>query len=378
MKILAYISGFDGCGLFRIQLPFKYLAKAGHLVRISHRYDEEEIKWADIVIIQKQYQDAVIPYIQLAQSMGKPVLFDTDDLMTDIPEWNAAHEFYKDKKQKILRLIGLVDACTVSTEYLKMVNSGINKNIHVLPNSMDLSALEASRQKPDNRWLQHLIFKNPHSVSRNANQQVIPQETMFAKLKGRMKVIWWGSPTHSKDLAIIDKTLVELTSKNPDVAFVKVGCCTSEFLKMMKPYPEQLFVLDPVPVHHFHSCLQYLIRLGPTVSVCPIVNLPFNAAKSNLKVIESWAMGTACVASNVENYAKTITHGVNGFLASNDADENGIATEWYDYIQKLIKDPLLHNMISENGRRAVEADYDIKKNYILWEKAYTEILGGLK
>jgi len=377
MKILAYISGFDGCGLFRIQLPFKYLAKAGHLVRVSHRYDEDEIRWADVVIVQKQYQDAVVPYVQLAQSLGKPVFFECDDLMTEIPEWNAAHDFYKDKKQKILNFIGLVDACTVSTDYLRKVHLGINKNIYVLPNSMDLKALEAMRQ-PDNRWLQYLVFKDPNSISRSVHQQVLSQESMFARLKGKTKVIWWGSPTHSKDLAIIDQTLAELAEKNPDVAFVKVGCCTADFLKMMKPYPNQLYVLDPIPVHYFHACLQYLIRLGPTISVCPIVNLPFNYAKSNLKVIESFSFGAACVASNIENYTKTITHGVNGFLASDEKDSRGIAVEWYQYIQDLIRDPLLHNMISENGRRTAEADYDISKNYKLWEQTYTEILGGQK
>jgi glycosyltransferase involved in cell wall biosynthesis len=376
MKILAYISGFDGCGLFRIQLPFKYLAKAGHLIRISHRYDEEEIKWADLVVIQKQYQDAVVPYVQLAQSLGKPVLFEFDDLMTDIPEWNAAHDFYKDKKQKILRLIGMASGCTVSTEYLKKVNNGINPNIWVLPNSMDLKALEQSKQKIDNRWLQYLVFKDASTISKNLTQMVIPQERALSKLKGKTKIIWWGSPTHSKDLAIIDKTLVKIASENPSVAVVKVGCCTSEFLKMMEPYKDQLFVVDPIPVHHFHSCLQYLIKTGPTISVAPIVNLPFNAGKSNLKVIEAWSMGAAVVASNMENYAKTVTHGVNGFLASNDQDETGIAPDWEKHIQSLIDDPLLHNLISENGRRSAEADYDIAKNYTYWEEAYRQILGG--
>lgn len=376
MKILAYISGFDGCGLFRVQLPFKYLAKAGHLVRISHRYDDEEIKWADLIIIQKQYQDAVVPYIQLAQSLGKPVLFEFDDLMTDIPEWNAAHDFYKDKKQKIIRLIEMSNGCTVSTEYLKKVNSGINPNIWILPNSMDLKALEASRSKVDNRWLQYLVFKDPTTISKSLSQMVIPQEQALARLKGKTKLIWWGSPTHSKDLGIIDKTLVEVASKNPQVAVVKVGCCTAEFLKMMEPYKDQLFVVDPIPVHHFHSCLQYLIKTGPTISVAPIVNLPFNAGKSNLKVIEAWSMGAAVVASNIENYAKTVTHGVNGFLASNDQDSNGIALEWKEHIQALVDDPLLHRMISENGRKVVEADYDIAKNYTYWEAAYQQVLGG--
>lgn len=195
MNVLAYIAGFDGCGLFRLQLPFKYLSRFPDVVtKISFKYDTEDLQWADIVVFQKQYQDAVVPYLNMAQKMGKQVILEFDDLMTEIPEWNAAHDFYKNKKSKIVNFIQKVNACTVSTDYLKTVNAGINPNIFVLPNSMDFEQLEAYRRLPSDHFNRHIIFKSPQSLQTRAKvQEVLPQAEVLKKLRGKLKIMWWGS-----------------------------------------------------------------------------------------------------------------------------------------------------------------------------------------
>lgn len=377
MKILAYIAGFDGCGLFRLQLPFKYLNRIPEVsTKISFKYDAEDLQWADVVIFQKQYQDAVLPYMEMAQKMGKPVVLEMDDLMTEIPEWNAAHDFYKHKKDKIVNFIQKVDACTVSTEYLKEVNSGLNPNIFMLPNSMDFEQLASYRRKQPEYFHRHLVFKNPQSlISRAKVQDVLPRAEVLKKLQGRLKIMWWGSPTHSQDLNVIDKTLATLAHEYPDLLVLKFGCCTAEFLDHMKGNLEQLIIMDPVQVHNFHGALQAVAELGPTISVCPIVDLPFNRAKSNLKVIESFSMKMAVVASKVENYTKTITHGVNGYLSDNRINADGIAEDWYKNIKLLIQDPVEREYISENGHTTGYKEYNMATNAKLWMDAYTTILG---
>jgi len=50
VKVLAYISGYDGCGYYRIQLPAKFLNKVEDIhVRIASQYLNKDIDWADIV-----------------------------------------------------------------------------------------------------------------------------------------------------------------------------------------------------------------------------------------------------------------------------------------------------------------------------------------
>lgn len=378
MNILGYISGFDGCGLFRLQLPFKYLNKMPDVTaRISFKYDQADIDWADLIIFQKQYQDSSLPYLNMAKKLKKAVVLEFDDLMTDIPKWNVAHNFYEFKKDKIINFIQSCDACTVSTDYLKLVNSGLNSNIHVLPNSIDMEQLESF--KKSQTYLKYVVFKDPASIySKSAIQRVLPQDQVLAKMRNRPKIVWWGSPTHKEDLHVVDKTLALLAHEFPELLIVKVGCCTAEFLDYMQGYLDQLIIVDPVPTHAFHGALYQVCRTGPTITVCPIVELPFNLAKSNLKVIESFSMKAAVVASQVENYAKTIQHGTNGFLCNNTRNKDGIAEDWYQTLKTLIKDQVLQSFVAENGFLTVSNHYNMATNVDLWKSAYEQILGAVK
>lgn len=376
MNILGYISGFDGCGLFRLQIPFKYMNREpGITAKISFVYDKEEIEWADIIIVQKQYQESVVPYVKMAQAMGRPVVLEFDDLMTEIPDWNMASKFYGNKKDQILNFIQLCNACTVSTPYLKLIHDGLNSNIKVLPNSMDMPQCSAFKDLSNEDLYKYTIFQNPRFLnSREPTKRVLPQEEALAKLRNRLKIIWWGSPTHEKDLQVVDKTLAKLCSEHPEILIVKMGCCTSNFLDYMEKYMDQLVIVNPVQVHNFHQALYSVAKTGPTITVCPIVDLPFNRAKSNLKVIEGFMINSAVVASKVENYAKTITHGVNGFLADNTVDKHGIAPDWYEKLKALITDPIQRHFFAENGMNTVTNHYNIEKNVDLWLAAYQDII----
>lgn len=376
MKILGYISGFDGCGLFRMQIPFKYLSQKDNVfTKISFKYSEDEIRWADIIILQKQCRDDVLPYLNFAKKLNKPVVLEFDDLMTEIPEWNAAHDFYKTKVDKVINFIKNADACTVSTNFLKEVNLPINPNIYVLPNSMDMDELEKQKFKSPESFLRQLVFKDPeHLHSRHRIQYILPQQDTLNRLRDKTKIMWWGSPTHKEDLKIIEKTLAKIAKEHPEIIVLSMGCCTENLLKEFSSIYKQLILVDPVQTSHFHGALNYLGRLSPTIVTAPIVNIPFNRGKSNLKVVEGFAIKGAVVASNVENYTKTITHGVNGFLANDTKDSNGIAVEWYDYIKQLIDNPMLHSFIAENGYNTVLRDYNISDNVNLWYDAYKQIL----
>lgn len=378
MKILGMISGFDGCGLFRLQLPFKYLNKMPDTVaKISFKYDKEDIEWADVIVVQKQYQEAVIPYVEMAQSLGKKVIMEFDDLMTDIPYWNMAHGFYKNKVDAIVNFIQRCNACTVSTEYLRMVNLGINPNIHVLPNSIDVEQFDTYKNASPEKVEKLVRFKNPYQITNRVKEvDTLPFAERMESLRGRTKMIWWGSPTHKHDLNIVDKTLALLAHDHKDLAIIKVGSCTPEFLDFMKPYCDQLYMVEPIPVHNFHLGVWHIINTGPTISVCPIVDLPFNRAKSNLKAIESFGFGAAVVASKVENYAKTITEGVDGFLADNSLNSDGIAEDWYVKIQRLLKAPAMISTVGENGNLTVRSTYNMTKNVQMWRDTYSLYLGG--
>lgn len=353
LKVAGFIGGYNGCGHFRFQQPFKHLCKNYEIApRTLSDYSYPEIKAADVVYFQKQFDDNSLKYINYCKSIKKPVILEFDDLLTDVPVWNSAHDYYKSRKDLILQHIGLVDACIVSTDYLKEKHLPFNKNIHVIPNSIDFDDFKVTSRS-------HLSFMDINGKKTEQSADILH------RLKNRTKIMWWGSLTHYKDFAIVEKTLLKLIQEFPDIVICLVGCVSDTMLHMFKKYPNHLVLVNSIATCYFHSALKELTDAGPTIAIAPIDNIPFNLAKSNLKVIEAWALGVPVVASYVGEYSKTIKNGLNGYLASNSLS-NGIALDWYEKLKILITQPMTAQLLAKNGHVTVKKDYNIEHTVSKW------------
>lgn len=380
MKILGCISDFDGCGYFRMQMPFKYLNMTTDChAKIVYKFREEDIKWADLVVMQKPHLEQTVPFLEYCNQMKKAVVVEMDDLLTDVPDSNPAHQYFKDRKGKILDFIKGADACTVTTDFLKKVNNSFNSNIHVLPNSLDIEEFKKYKLGSNEDVIRGLVFANPSGLrSRNKLHQVLPQKDVLNKLRNKTKIMWWGSPTHCRDTVIVEKTLAKIAKEYPDVLIVVMGMISSTWLKEFDGMHDQLVLITPVQTSVFHKTLSYLTGLGETITIAPIEDNLFNRSKSNLKVIEGMGLKCPVIASNVENYSKTIIHGINGLLANNTLDEEGIATEWYACLKQLLDNKVLANFMAENGYNTVTRDYNISSTVNMWHSAYKNVLEKYK
>lgn len=85
----------------------------------------------------------------------------------------------------------------------------------------------------------------------------------------------------------------------------------------------------------------------------PLTDTPWSRGKCGYKLIQYMAFGIPVIASPVGVNAEIVEHGVNGFLASSDA-------EWVEALQTLLQDPDLRARMAETGRRRVERDYSLQ------------------
>jgi len=65
-----------------------------------------------------------------------PLVYEIDDLLMDIPEWNFVHFYYKDNVHHIETMMRESDAIVVSTHPLRKVYEKYNKNVKVMPNHL--------------------------------------------------------------------------------------------------------------------------------------------------------------------------------------------------------------------------------------------------
>jgi glycosyltransferase involved in cell wall biosynthesis len=88
--------------------------------------------------------------------------------------------------------------------------------------------------------------------------------------------------------------------------------------------------------------------------------------KCALKALQYMALGVPTVASAVGANREVIDHGVNGLLASSDAD-------WIESVRALVRSPELRARLGREGRRTVEERFSMRRG----ASALAEVLRGI-
>lgn len=294
---------------------------AGPLTALAAAYDgfefdfRSQIDWTyarriDAMFLQRPYTQEHLNIINLSKMHGKPVWVDYDDDLFTVPQANPAFAIYSDKgiSNNILTAILQADIVSVSTVKLKNKfqeilerisgekNSGVpyrclNKDkFYVVPNAYDEKMLGYS--------------------FRNWDKPLEPANLMLT---------WRGSPTHDADLwrwrEPIGKAFHDFGKQwtfnfvgHPFWLFIKE-------LETMYQIPEKQLVVTPPmdPIDY----LRYMHRTRPAAIVVPLVDDPFNRAKSNVAWLEATHAGAMTIAPDWEEWKRP------GIL--NYKDEEGLA-----------------------------------------------------
>ena len=89
--------------------------------------------------------------------------------------------------------------------------------------------------------------------------------------------------------------------------------------------------------------------------------------KCGLKLIQYMAVGMPAVASPVGVNSTIVSHGCDGFLASNDA-------EWESCLRQLIENEGLRLQLGAAARETVQTKYSVEANFSRYETALRDLL----
>lgn len=89
------------------------------------------------------------------------------------------------------------------------------------------------------------------------------------------------------------------------------------------------------------------------IGLMPLTDTPWARGKCGYKLIQYMACGLPVIASLVGVNAEIVEHGVNGFLASTEA-------EWRDALTSLLRDPGLRARMGAAGRKKIETHYSLQ------------------
>lgn len=291
--------------------------------------------WADIIHFgRRDVPEYLSQWGGLRDFFNIPIVMDTDDNVFATRPFNPGYRGYHPGSQAFYwnrKTAQEVDAVTVSTENLKQVHLRDNKQIFVLPNSLELD-----------RW--------------NAAKRPEHEEIRIGCLL---------SSSHHEDAKLLKDVIPAILEKYPNVHFYYTNMYSYLF-----DNPKFAERIHKVPWIALKNWPESVVEQGYDIGLAPLVDNLFNRAKSNLRFLEYSAAGMAPIVSPVEPY-KCVKNGITGLVATTKQD-------WIDSISLLIEDKVKREKIAKNAKKYVNQHFDIKKNAIIWVKAYKQIIKNFR
>lgn len=303
------------------------------------------IAWADLVVLMRTtYTKETGELIANANELGRPVVFDIDDIiflpdyapdycrvLGDTSEENVeARGLEFEGFEKTFRLC---DYATASTQFIADIMAREGKRAYVVHNCLNGRQIRIGRRVS--------AHKKPQGV----------------RAIGYLS----GTKTHDRDFAKALPSLVRIAGEYPDVELRTAG------------YLDLSALPQPLAARTRPACYMSwprLMKYGAQsyLNIAPLdVDNPFCHAKSELKFFEAAAAGVPTVASATDTYRRCIEDGENGLLASNDG-------EWYAALKRLLDDRDFYKKVSKNAKKTALERYSPEANADEALAAYSAVL----
>lgn len=322
-RILAHTADRAGSGEYRVMAPMRQLNRAGLTHGLAtDRYlgIPELFRFApDSIVLQRQIEPRNIERIEAYRRHTRAfTVFELDDLLFNPPVRHVASAQIAnlpELKKRLRRAIGLCDRLVVSTEYLADALSDYASDIVVCPNYIEAA-----------KWA--------HTRPRRGRG-------------GKPRVGWAGSLGHAGDLEI----LVDVVKATLDDAeWVFLGYCPKSLEGKVESHPL-------VPLADYPAALA---SLDLDLAVAPLEDVPFNHAKSHLRLLEYGILGYPVVCSDITPYR-------------GDYPVRRVRNrhrDWLDAIQAYLADLSMLAEAGDSLRDHVQRNWLLENNLTRWQEAW--------
>jgi peroxiredoxin len=292
-RALNYYADYGGCGYWRMIWP-EYLINGygkGIISGLTQMIlDMRFYGSLKAIRMQRQATDSQVAFVNELQKVKKEhgfrLIYEIDDiaLRDDIPLYNRCRDAFTDQKivDNIMKVMGSVDEITVTCKFMKeyyQEKTG-NKNITILPN-----------------------YAPKFWLDKHYDRKKI--EERFEKNKKRPRILYAGSGTHidvlnrtggKDDFGHIIESIIKARKK---FKFVFKGC----YPVALKPFIDsgEMEYFEWSPLFELPSGID---KTGCNAVYAPLVDNIFNKSKSNIKMIESGALGLPGAFQDLCTYEK--------------------------------------------------------------------------
>lgn len=340
MNIYLLTETLSGCYRWRGAIPAKYLRRRGHTVQVYS--EQKQYEAPDVLVLYRAHFPQAVKIVEWCKQNGIRIVFDTDDALDLVPPENLNYKGLQERLPLYEALMRSADVVTTTTEELAGHLRKWNRNVVVIPNSID----------PE-EW--NILPRSP----------------------GEPRVGWTGSATHFADLTVMLDAVREVQKKSP-FTFVMQGICKEATLDELMEnlrfqWGDALFA-TPLgkSIKHFMAKLEGIryefhpnvpieqhpekvcdLRLD--VGIAPLQENTFNRYKSCIKYYEYALSGAVTLASHVLPYSAEVP-----LTAKNNRET------WKRELEEILR--VDRDSLWREQRDWVLEHRNIEKNVELWEQ----------
>jgi len=372
LKVVSFSINKGFCYYYRLNYPLRNLEQMGLIewFDCDQKHPEQMLEIAadcDVIIMQggsphKMTQD--MQNLIIKNKLIKIIVSEFDDDMFNIDIVNPVykhfgteevwgegkdgekHYIYKDgedefniaKNKKGIEEMGkaviMSDMVTNTTDNLAETFREYNDNVKVVRNCLDFD-----------------MMPNQFNKKNKPNSDTVV-------------IAWSGGDSHYADMKRVIPILTQIQDRyGKKVLFRFFG---ARFDNLYKDLNHEIIPWT-APDKYFETFSELL----PDIGIIPLEDTRFNAAKSNIKWLEYSYYGIPSVIENVLPYRGTAKHGSTALMYND-------GKQMYDYLVKLIEDPIYRMKLAADARKHVMKKYDIKDEAVRWFAYFLEALGRKK
>lgn len=324
-------ASIDACSYYRHFLPHWNLPGSSFFC-FAQRPDWAKISSMDVAVVQRCCTAPQFEFMKMARALGMKVIYDLDDNVWELPDYNPAKQQFDAYRQGFTACIQGVDLVTVSTRFLR---KEVKKHVRNLVN----------------------IYTKKEIPIVVAENRIDPRFLSAPEYNEKLTVGWQGSSSHIGDLLIIEDTVKRLATEYRDVDFEFRGCDPPPALRMLKNVTHRMWM----PVAEYGMRMP---KFGWHIALAPVTDHHFNDSKSCLKQIETGYCRIPCLASWITPYVEFAEHDpeLKWLLCAG-------PSAWYTKLRALINDPDLRKELGERSYNVVREHYSFEKHHEGWATA---------
>jgi glycosyltransferase involved in cell wall biosynthesis len=271
---------------------------------------------------------------------SRAIVYDTDDDVLRYPDWTGFARAAERERDTVLQVLRLADLVTVATPVLaERMAAHTRGQVRVVRNALDPSWYEAATSGGERR-----------ATGRGGAAHEDEDATV--------RVVYHGVPVRLRDYDIARPAVDEVAADASGLRRIWLGA--AEEPRIAAAMDEVRPWVDGLP--EFAGAL---VAARPDVGLAPLLDEPFNRAKSELHWLEYSLAGAATIVSGFDGVGPydVVRDGVDGLVAREPGD-------WERNLRALVASPQLRAELAGRARERVVAEYSSATRALEWADAY--------